>query len=373
MKFKLSKEDFVKAVSATLNVAERKTTMPILSNILIKAQKDCLYITATDLEVETRLKCKALVEEEGTIAIPARNLYEIIRELPENEVHFKTTENNWSEIRSGKAKFKLMGMSSEEFPKIPDPKKLKTFKLKAETLREMLRLTAFAVSDDEMRYNLNGIYIEQVKEGGGKNKIRMVATDGHRLALIDREVQSAEALDMKKGVILPKKGVAELKRMVEEAQGDIEIGMEENICAVKSSDDMLKMRLIVGEFPDYRQVIPKTQGKRLVVNREQLHHTLRRMAIMSSGKSRCVKFSIDGNKIEFSSNNPELGEATEDISAEYEGDKLDIGFNAKYFIEVLASLNTDKICIELENELSPGVVKMDKDKDYLNVIMPMRT
>jgi len=373
MKFKTNKEDFTKVLSATLNVAERKTTMPILSNILVRASKEGLTITATDLEVETKLKCKAIVEEEGSMAIPARNLYEIVKELPESEFSLNSLENNWAQIRSGKAKFKLMGMSAEEFPKIPESKKMKTFRMKAEALREMLRLTSFAISDDEMRYNLNGIYLEQVKDSGGKAKIRFVATDGHRLAMIDREAVGADLLDLKKGVIIPKKGVQELRRLVEDSEGDVEIGVEENICTAKASDNVLRIRLIVGEFPDYKQVIPKVFGKKLVVNKEQLHHTLRRMSIMASGKSKCVKFSIEKSKIEFTSNNPELGEANEDIAAEFEGDKLEIGFNAKYFIDVLSSIISDKITIEIENELSPGVLRVEKDSEYINVIMPMRT
>lgn len=373
MKFQINKEDFLKCVSATLNVAERKTTMPILSNILIKTEKDGLSISATDLEVEIKLQCTATIDEEGSISIPARNLYEIVKELPEETLSFKTTENNWSEIRSGKAKFKLMGMSSEEFPKIPEPKKLKTFKIGTDILKEMLRLTSYAISDDEMRYNLNGIYLEPLKDGGSKNKIRMVATDGHRLSMINREVKGADGVDLKKGVIIPKKGVQELKRMVEEADGDVEIGIEENICSAKSEDSVMRMRLIVGEFPDYKQVIPKGKGKKLVVTRDALYRTLKRMALMAGGKSKCVKFVITGNKIEFSSSNPELGEANEDLQVEFEGEKMEIGFNAKYFMDILSSVNTDRVILELENELSPGVIKLDKDKDYLNVIMPMRT
>ncbi len=373
MKFKVNKETFAKAVSATLNVAERKTTMPILANILLKTENDKLSICATDLEVETKIKCKIDPEQEGSIAVPARNLYEIVRELPEETLSFKSLENNWAEIISGKAKFKMVGMSPEEFPKIPEPKKMKNFKISSETLKEMIRLTSFAISDDEMRYNLNGIYLEQLKEGASKNKIRMVATDGHRLSLINREVKEGDNVDLKKGVIIPKKGVLELKRMVEDYHGDIEMGMEENICTVKAGENILRMRLIVGEFPDYKQVIPKNKGKRLVVSREGLYKALKRMSLMASGKSKLVKFTISGNKIEFSSHNPDLGEANEDINAEFEGDKLEIGFNAKYFLDFLTSSNTENISIELENELSPGVIRIDKDKDFLNVIMPMRT
>ena len=373
MKFQVSKEEFSKALAATLNVAERKTTMPILSNILLKASKSGLSISATDLEVETKLTCKATVEEEGSIAIPARNLYEIVKELPEKVMSLNSLENNWSQIISGKAKFKIMGMSAEEFPKIPEPKKPKTFKFKADVLKEMLRLTAFAISDDEMRYNLNGIYLEQVKEGTDKTKIRMVATDGHRLSMIDREAHGAESIDLKKGVIIPKKGVQELRRMVEEGTEEVEIGIEENICSAKMGENLVRMRLIVGEFPDYKQVIPKSSSHKLIVSRDHLHSTLRRMSLMASGKSKCVKFSISGSKIDFSSNNPELGEANEELNAEFDGDKLEIGFNAKYFIDVLATVSSDKVIVELENELSPGVLKLDKDKDFLTVIMPMRT
>jgi len=373
MKFQVNKDDFTKVVSATLNVAERKTTMPILSNILIKTVKDGLSISATDLEVETRLVCKAKVDKEGSIAIPARNLYDIVKELSEDTFDFKSLDNNWSEIKCGKAKFKVMGMSAEEFPKIPEPKKLKTFKISAETLREMLKLTSFAISDDEMRYNLNGVYLEQLKEGNNKNKIRMVATDGHRLSLINREVKGAENIDLKKGVIIPKKGVQELKRMVDESEGEVEIGIEENICTAKCGENVLRMRLIVGEFPDYKQVIPKVKGKKLMVSRNALYHALKRVSLMASGKSKCVKFGITGSKIEFSSSNPELGEANEDIIAEFEGNDMDIGFNARYFLDVLNSTSSDKIVLELENELSPGVIKLEKDNDYLNVIMPMRT
>jgi DNA polymerase-3 subunit beta len=367
MEIKAKRGDLLATLYWTQSIVERRNTMPILANVLFESQKGEIHITATDLEVGVRGEVEGEVVKEGTITVNAKKLYEIIREVANDQVQIKRLENDWVEIRSGKSVFKIVGMDAREFPQFPtfDSKDLST--TPASSIRAMIERTIFSVSTDETRYSLNGVFIEQ-SEGG---LVRMVATDGHRLAYEERSVGS---LGLEKGVILPRKGLAELKKLLESGDdGVVSIGFKENMGLVMKDKVELFMRLIDGDFPDYTKVIPKGNTNIVKVEHGELLQALRRVSILSSERYKGVKMEFSEGKVSISANNPDLGEAVEDIEAEYNGKPLSIGFNARYLLDVLGVLGGDgEVDIELKDELSPSVIRKAGIDGYLYVLMPMR-
>jgi DNA polymerase-3 subunit beta len=367
MEIKAKRGDLLATLYWTQSIVERRNTMPILANVLIESQKSAIRITATDLEVGVRGEVDGEVIKEGTTTVNAKKLYEIIREVPTEQVHLKKLENDWVEIRSGKSVFKIMGMDAREFPQFPtiDSKGLST--TPASTVREMIERTIFSVSTDETRYSLNGVFITE-SEGG---KVRMVSTDGHRLAFDERALGS---LGLSKGVILPRKGLAELKKLLDSGEdGVVSIGFKENMGLVIKDKVELFMRLIDGDFPDYTKVIPKGNPSIAKADHDELLQALRRVSILSSERYKGIKMEFSDGKISISANNPDLGEAVEEIEAEYQGKPIAIGFNARYLLDVLGVLAADgEIDIELKDELSPSVIRKSGQEGYLYVLMPMR-
>lgn len=367
MEIKAKRGDLLATLYWTQNIVERRNTIPILANVLIAAQKKVIQITATDLEVGVRGDVEGEVIKEGTVTVNAKKLYEIIREVPNEQVQLKRLENEWVEIRSGKSVFKIVGMDAREFPQFPqfDSKELSS--TPSSTLRGMIERTIFSVSTDETRYSLNGVFVEQ----GDGERVRMVATDGHRLAFDERELGS---LGLTKGVILPRKGLTELKKVLESGDdGAIAIGFRENMVLVTKNNVELFMRLIDGDFPDYTKVIPQGNPNVAKIEHDELLQALRRVSILSSERYKGIKMEFSAGKISLSANNPDLGEAIEEIDAEYKGKPISIGFNARYLLDVLGVLNGEgEINIELKDELSPSIVRKVGDEGYLYVLMPMR-
>jgi len=367
MEIKAKRGDLLATLYWTQSIVERRNTMPILANVLIEAQKGGIHITATDLEVGVRGLVEGEVAKEGTVTVSAKKLYEIIREVPNDQVHLKRLENEWVEIRSGKSVFKIVGMDAKEFPQFPkfDGKGLST--CPGSTIHQMIERTIFSVSTDETRYSLNGVFVEQ-SDGG---KVRMVATDGHRLAFEENVIGS---LGLSKGVILPRKGLSELKKLLEDGEdGAVSLGFKENMGLVIKDKVELFMRLIDGDFPDYTKVIPQGNPNIAKLDHEELLRALRRVSILSSERYKGIRMEFSEGKVSISANNPDLGEAVEDIEAEYKGKLISIGFNARYMIDVLSVLSGEgEINIELKDELSPSVIRKNGVDGYLYVLMPMR-
>src|SRR6266536_3333921 len=367
MEFKAKRGDLLATLYWTQSIVERRNTMPILANVLLEAQKGSIRITATDLEVGVRGEVEGAVAKEGTVTVNAKKLYEIIREAPDDQVQLKRLENDWVEIRSGKSVFKIVGMEAKEFPQFPkiDSKGLST--TPASTIREMIERTIFSVSTDETRYSLNGVFVEE-SEGG---KIRMVSTDGHRLAFEERVLGS---LGLTKGVIVPRKGLSELKKLLASGEdGVVSIGFRENMGLVIKDKVELFMRLIDGDFPDYTKVIPKGNPNIAKIEHNEFLQAIRRVSILSSERYKGIKLEFKEDRVSISANNPDLGEAVEEIEADYKGKPVAIGFNARYLIDALAVLGGDgDIEIELKDELSPSIIRKGGDEGYIYVLMPMR-
>lgn len=367
MEFKATKGDLLAALYWTQSIVERRNTMPILANVLIECQRSDIHVTATDLEVGVRAELDGDVVREGTITVNAKKLYEIIREVPTEQVQVRRLENDRVEIKSGRSVFKIVGIEAREFPQFPDFSPGQLLTVPAGALREMIERTLFAVSTDETRYSLNGVYL--VEGDGGK--VRMVATDGHRLAF---EEKSLGVLGLSKGVILPRKGLGELKKLMESGDEEVvAIGFRESLSLVSKGRTELFMRLVDGEFPDYTKVIPTGNPSTARVNHSQLLQALRRVSILSNERYKGVKLEFSRDKVAISTSNPDLGEAVEEIEADYNGKSMSVGFNARYLIDVLAVLGGEsEIVIELKDELSPSVIRKAGDDSYLYVLMPMR-
>jgi DNA polymerase III subunit beta len=367
MEIKAKRESLLATLYWTQSIVERRNTMPILANVLFECVKGSIRVTATDLEVGVRGEVDGDVVKEGTVTVNAKKIYEIIREVPNEQVQLKRLDNDWVEIRSGKSVFKIVGIDAKEFPQFPkfDGKALST--TPASTVHQMIERTIFAVSTDETRYSLNGVFIEQ----GDSGNIRMVATDGHRLAFEEKAVGS---FGLAKGVILPRKGLAELKKLLENgSDAAVSLGFKENMGLVTKDKIELFMRLIDGDFPDYTKVIPKGNPNIVKLEHDELLQALRRVSILSSERYKGIRMEFTEGKVSISANNPDLGEAVEEIEAEYKGKPLSIGFNARYLIDVLSVLGGDgEIDIELKDELSPSIIRKAGVDNYLYVLMPMR-
>jgi len=370
MEFIIEKDDFAKGLYRAQSVVEKKGTMPILSNVMIETEGEGICITATDLEIGLRDRYRAEIKTPGAITLAAKKLYEVIKELPEKKVTLQVRENQWVQIFSGKSVFSIMGISAETFPSFPAYEEKEFALMDSEVLKEMVDKTLFAVSNDESRYNLTGVFFTDKAEGEEK-VIRMVATDGYRLSLIDRPVD-CEIAGLGNGILLPKKGLLELAKLLEEKAGQIWVKLSNNNFIAKKDDAILVMRLLDAEFPDYRQVVPIQNKRRVRIKRGHLLESLRRVSILSSERTKGVKFHFSPNVLELSSYNPDFGEAKEELSMDYQGEELTVGFNYRFVLEVLGILRSEDIIFELEDAVSPAVIRPSDDQRHTCVVMPMR-
>jgi len=366
MNLTITKDQIIAGLQAVQNVVSTRTTLPILSNVLIRAEGSHVEFTATDLDVTVACKVEAKVVKPGATTLPVKKLFGIVRELT-GEIEIETDDKNLSSIRSGSSFFKIHGLAADEFPPLPKFKDDKKVAQPQENIRAMIRKTSFAVSTDESRYVLNGIFIS-LKEG----KMTFVATDGRRLALVDEEVDISEKSAGE--FIVPAKAINELNRLLQD-KGDVEIKFGENQAsfALKNENGfsvLLITKLIEGNYPNYRQVIPGEAKERIGVGREELVQALRRAEIMTSEKANSVKLSFGKNVLTITANSPEVGEARETMAINYKGKELAIAFNPRYLIDPLNALTEDEVFIELIDELSPGVIKINGP--FLYVVMPMR-
>jgi DNA polymerase-3 subunit beta len=371
MRFSIEKEIFMKALARVQGIVEKKNTIPILANVLIEASNNQIMLTATDLEVGIKTSYSASIENPGKITVSAKKLFEIIKELPEKEIFFHAKENSWIEIRCDKSHFNIVGLSAEEFPFFPQIEKEQFIQLPSAVLKSMIEKTAFSMSNDESKYNLNGLFLIAIEEKD-QPFLRYVATDGHRLSLIQNSMDCSHIDSLVKGIILPRKGVLELRKIAEEDGKDIHFGFMDNNAVVKKDQTVVVMRLVDGEFPDYSRVIPRNNDREAIIPREDFLHALRRMSILSSEKSKGVKIDFQNNRLFISSSNPEFGDAHEDLEIAYDNEDFSIGFNARYLIDILTVMDDEKIRMELKDHLSPGLIGPEKNSNYLAVIMPMR-
>jgi DNA polymerase-3 subunit beta len=372
MQISITRTELQRGLGRIQAIVEKRNSMPILANALLTASTQGagrLEIAATDLDIGIRSMHPAEVAKPGGVTVSARKLFEIARELPEEEIQLATNQNSYVELRCGRSQFSVAGTAAEEFPTLPSLAPGTMGRLPAAVLASMIERTMYAASTDETRYNLNGVYFELIDDDA---KLRMVATDGHRLGIAERTL-GAEARGLASGVILPRKALAELKRLVDEEDADeIELGFEGSSALARKGEVTLVMRLVEGEFPNYRQVLPKASRRRIVIASDSLAQAVRRVSLVSVERSKAIRLELAPGQLRLSSNNPELGEAHEELDLDYQGEPLSIGFNARYLLDCLAAFHSKEVELGLEDDLSPAVLRPTEDAESLAVVMPMR-
>jgi len=362
IKFNVTKEKILDGLQRVQNVVSTRTTLPILSNALVQATAEGLSLTTTDLDVGVRCTVEAEVAKPGATTLPARKLFTILKELPASEVEVEVDDKNAASFRSGNSYYKIMGLPEDEFPPFPKPGAAKALKLEQAALKEMLKKTAYAVSNDETRYVLNGVYMSFKGD-----KLTVVATDGRRLALVDHEVEVPKGSES--DFILPTKAVGELQRLLGD-KGEVTMAVGENQIIFTLQATTLVSKLIEGTYPNFRQVIPTEAKERVPIEREQLLAAVHRAAILASEKTQSVKLNFSKNTLTITAITPEVGEATETLAINYKGKEIAIAFNPQFLMDPLRNLDADEVFIELTDELSPGVIKINEP--FLYVLMPMR-
>ena len=373
MKLVIEKGDLQRGLGRLQAIVEKRNSMPILANVLLTASGEGanghLELAATDLEVGIRGIQTANVSKAGAVTVSARKFYDIVRELSDDKIQLGTTDNSYLEIHCGRSRFSLAGTDAEEYPNLPEFAPGALVKLQAAVLSQMIERTMYAASVDETRYNLNGVYFEVLPDEG---KIRMVATDGHRLALVDRVVGS-DAENLASGVIIPRKGLAELKRLVDEEDADeVELGFEGNNGLARKGGVTLVMRLIEGEFPSYRDVMPDSLQRPFTLTTEPFVRALRRVALLSAERSRAIKLDLREGSLTLSSSNPDVGEASEELDFDYAGDAVSVGFNARYLLDALGALGAKEVKLGLQDGNTAVEIRPTDDTDSIAVVMPMR-
>ncbi|MFO8073766.1 MAG: DNA polymerase III subunit beta [Polyangia bacterium] len=379
MELTLSKQCLTAALSRTASIADRKSSMQILSNVLISAQgPKQAQIAATDLNLSASGVFPAEVISGGAITLPAKTLYAIVRSMPDGPISINVDGEN-AEINAGRSNFKLIGLPADDFPRLPDTVDAEFFEIEAETVTKMIERTSFSMSSDETRSHLNGALFQ----GDGK-MLRMVTTDGHRLSKVEFKTEESGFYNF--SLIVPNKGIGEIRHLLEDGSGSVSIATQESSMLVRreivvdrgedGKDDetaefLFVTKLIDAEFPPYDQVIPKGQDRIVTSDRAALLEALRRVSVVSSDRTLGIKFQLGSGSLEISSDNPSVGKGSEVVDVGYDGEELTIGFNARYFIDVLSVLEDDEIRLELAGSLDPAVVR-DSSDSFVGVIMPMR-
>jgi len=372
MKFKINRDHFANGLSQVLNVVGSKATMPILSNVLIEAEKDHIFLTTTNLDLGIRCQIKADVKEAGSVTLPVKRLAGIVRELPNVDVSVDGSAKHQVKLTSGGSNFKIMGIGKEDFPPLPEFGDEKSYTLEQGELTEMLKSVAYAQSNDETRYILNGVYFSF-----GEGKLTLVATDGRRLAHISKEMDvPAESAG---AIILPAKTVSELLRLLDKGE-KLKINFNERRAAFQiasDSDDSglvgsiyLYSKVVEGNYPNYQQVIPKETHQRIKLERELLLQCVHRAALVCSEKANSVKLKLTTNLLEITAQSPDFGEAHESMAISYTGPDLQVAFNPQFVIDPLRALNKDEVFLEVKDDVSPGVIKTLES--FICVVMPVR-
>ncbi|HXO96580.1 MAG TPA: DNA polymerase III subunit beta [Chthoniobacterales bacterium] len=362
MKFSVSKDKLLEGLSTVQNVVSTRTTLPILSNVLLQAADGKIRLTTTDLDVGVQGSVEAQVERTGATTLPARRLFSIVRELPASEIYFDVDTKNLAAIRSGSSYFKILGLPEEEFPPLARFEDAKVFTIAQKSLKDGLKKTSYAISTDETRYVLNGILFS-FKE----NMLTLVATDGRRLALVDLDLEFPKSQEV--DLIVPTKAVVELQRLLHE-EGDMKVSVGDNQIAFELNESFLVSKLIEGNYPNYRQVIPSEAKERVTLERETFLNAARRVSLLASEKSNSVKLIFTKGNIDIVANTPDVGEAKESLPVMYKGKEFSIAFNPEFLMAPLRNLSEDEIYLDLIDEMSPGVTKISGP--FLYVLMPMR-
>ena len=371
MEFNIKRDLFSMGIQKTLGIVEKKTTMPILSNLLLRAGKNRVTIMASDREIGLVADYEAEVLQDGEITLSARKLHEMVREIQGETIHVIKNERDIVILTCNKATYRIPGIPADDYPVVADQEDIPFYKVKGATLKELIRKTAFAMSTDEMRKTLCGVLMETEKVGENF-WIRMVATDGHRLSMMKMDTGEKDFLTMEKSVIIPRKGLVEIRRLVEDEPGDVFLGVRQGMCIVKTDHTLLKVSLVDGEYPDYRRVIPAEKGVIVGIEKDKLLHTLRRMSVISSERYNGVIMTLAADKIVLNSNNPDVGEANDEIDVVYAGEGKSVGYNVTYLADAVDVIDEERIAFEVGEGMKPGIVRAVGNENYFCIVMPLK-
>lgn len=369
MEFTVKKFEILREVGLTQGVVEKKTTIPILANLLMDASGESLSLAATDLELGIKTSCRAKVKKEGSITTPAKSFLDIIRSLPDADIKINTLENDRVQITCASASFRIVGLPNDNFPTLPDLKE-SLVDIPAPVLLNLINKTIFAIASEESRYTLNGalLLIKPLS-------VTMVSTDGHRLAHIEKQV-NFEHLNNEIRVLIPKKALAELQRLLAEAEDEdlVSFGKDATHLFFRLQNRLMISRMLTGQFPNYDAVLPKENNKSIILNREEIGSAIKRVSLLADDKSRAIRILLDNNKIEISSSNTDLGDAKETLDTNYAGTPLQIGFNCQYLLDFLSVTEDTSVSFDFKDEQSAGQLRpaTEEDYHYRYIVMPMR-
>lgn len=373
MEIKINRDVLLRGVSRIQGILEKRSHMPILSTVLLITKEDKVEISATDLEIGFQNSYQAEIIKPGSITISGKKLLDIVRETTSKNIYILEKDNNWIYISDNKAHYNLSSLPADEFPILTEPEGIIMIEIDGKVLAEMINKTIYSITMEDTSFKLSGVFMEIIN----KNKedyLRMVATDGHRLSLIDKKVPKLQEIDIKQGVMIPKKGLIELNKLASE-NGNILFGVKHNNLVGKKEEALIVIRLLDTKFPDYKDIIlPKKEDKKniIVINRNLLLESMRRMIIIGGDQYQGVKITTGADYLEMVSVNPDLGDVEEKIEIKYDGEPIEIGFNPKYFIDVLQTMDSDVICLDIKDQTSPCLITGEQDEGFLGLLMPMR-
>jgi DNA polymerase-3 subunit beta len=369
MEITVSKFELLRELTATQGVVERKTTIPILSNYLFEAAGDKLSLTATDLDLSLRTSCNAKVKKEGACTIPARKLYDYVKLLPDADITIRLLENHWVSIRCGRSNTKMVGMARSNFPSLPVFPSAGVIKIPAAVLRSMISKTGFAIASEESRYTLNGALMVLKPES-----ITMVATDGHRLAHVERVGEKFEGVSGEMKTLIPKKAMDELKSLLDSDIETIDFAKDESTLFFRVGPRLLTSRQLTGQFPNYEAVLPKDISKSIALHGEELGAAIARVAQFADERSRAVRLRLEKGELKISASSTETGESEDSLEVAYDGEPMAIGFNAQYLMDFIKATGSGEVKLELKDAQSAGQLRPAEGEDYKYryIVMPMR-
>jgi DNA polymerase-3 subunit beta len=373
MEIKIDREILFKAVSRVQGILEKRSHMPILSTVLLTAKGNDLELSATDLEIGFQNSYPAEVIQPGSITISGKKLLDITRETNSPKIYISEKENNWVYISDNNAHYNLSCLPTDEFPVLTEPEGTVMIDIDGKVFGEMINKTIYAVTIEEAGFKLSGIFMEKLDKEG-ENILRMTATDGHRLSLIDKKIPNVQKLEIGTGVMIPKKGMMELQKLSSE-QDTLSLGLKQNNLVAKKKKALIVIRLLETKFPDYKNVLPavdKEEKYTITINKQPLLDAMRRMMIIRGDQYQGVKIHVKENYLEMTSVNPDLGNVEEKVEIKYEGEPVEMGFNPKYFIDTLQPMDSETVYLTIKDQTGPCLISGEEDEGFLGLIMPMR-
>ena len=370
----VSKEDFLPALNSLQSITGKKGTMAILANILIQTQENFIELISTDLEVAIKKNVAAEILSPGSLTLPAKILYEIVRESGSDNIKIEEKDKKWARIKAGSSMYNLAGTASEEYPKFPEYNEESLISLPCELIRELIDKTIFSAAQErESNYTLTGILLEKEKKEEGVSSLKMVSSDGHRLSIMEKELdKESENISIEKNTLIPRKGVSEIKKVCE-GQKNFSLGADKKQLVIQTKNSLMIVRLMNGEFPDYKSIVNVIEKDNVIeIDRSKFLESLKRTNLFSEDTFNAIQLTVEDKKLILSSQNMDFGNAKDEMSINYTGDPLDLGFNCRYFIDTLQVMRSDTIKAYVNSDQSPCLIEGDNDQGFISIIMPMK-